>query len=63
MSLIKVFLICAFIGGVTLCVASLVTGSGLLYNVGAVIAVTTAVTAMWATAITELNNHPKEEDQ
>lgn len=31
--------------------------------VGAVIAVTTAVTAMWATAITELNNHPKEEDQ
>jgi hypothetical protein len=63
MNPIVVFLVCAFVTALTLCVASLITGSGLLYNVGAVIAVTTAVTAMWATAITELNNHPKEEDQ
>jgi hypothetical protein len=61
MTAIKVFLVCAFITALTLCVTSFYASSPLLYTIGAVIAVATAVTAMWATAITDLN--PKEEDQ
>jgi hypothetical protein len=61
MTAIKVFLVSAYIAGLLLCVASFYAASPLLYTIGAVIAVVTVVTAMWATAITDLN--PKEEDQ
>lgn len=56
-----VFLIGAFITALTLCVAAFFTNSTLLYSLGAVIAIASALTAMWCTAITDLN--PKEEDQ
>jgi hypothetical protein len=61
MTAIKTFLVCAFITALTLCVASVFAASPLLYNLGAVIAVSTAVTAMTDRILNYLN--PKEEDQ
>lgn len=61
MTPVKVFLICAYLAALTLCVAAFYATSPLLYNLGAVIAVTTAVTAMTPRILNYLN--PKEEDQ
>lgn len=61
MNPIKVFLVCVFITALALCVAALIAGTPLLYNIGAVIAILTALVAMWPRILQYLN--PEEEDQ